>query len=174
MKWWKSVWVPSVFLPIALIWVSWLPTDLLLAGFPAFQCWTWVLSREFVNFSSNSAALSPCHYNQVMVAADVHSRKFSGLGSGDTAVREYSQSGCVWCHRFFWGYFGKDNNPTNHSSCQQCSTHERPGRWLRICRDKSKPLKTNATGGCLEYRIESIQRTNSYVWQHGNIIAGHQ
>ena len=55
-------------------------------------------------------------------------------------------------------------NTTNHSSCQYCSRDVRAGRWLRILRDESKPLKVNATGWCLAYHTETVKRkrTNTY------------
>ena len=38
----------------------------------------------------------------------------------------------------------------------------RAGRWLRIWRDESKPLKTNASGACLTYHTKNTKRTNIY------------
>ena len=46
----------------------------------------------------------------------------------------------------------------------------RAERRLRTWRDEAKPLKTNATGGCLAYHTESL---NEYVRQQVNILAGH-
>ena len=44
-------------------------------------------------------------------------------------------------------------NSTNHRSCQ-CSTDARAGCWLRISRDKSNPLKTNAEKDSIKDNIK--------------------
>ena len=49
-----------------------------------------------------------------------------------------------------------------NSFCQYCSIDVRAGHLLQIWRDEYKPLKTNATGGCLAYHTQNIKQTNKY------------
>ena len=53
-------------------------------------------------------------------------------------------------------------NCTSQLSYQYCIADVRAGRWRRIERSKSRPLKTNATGECLAYHAESMKETNMY------------
>ena len=56
---------------------------------------------------------------------------------------------------------------TSYLSCQHCSVDARAGRWRRIWRSESRPLKTNATGECLAYHTESINQAN--ICSNGSI-----
>ena len=69
-------------------------------------------------------------------------------------------------------FFPQSLYSTNHLSCQYCSLVVRTGHWQWIKRGKSRPLKTNAAGGCLAYHTES--KMKECVWQQVGIHAGCQ
>ena len=60
------------------------------------------------------------------------------------------------------------NDYTLHLCYHNCSMDMRAGRWRRIWRVESKPLKTNATGGCLAYVSYREHKTNKYRPPYGS------